>query len=225
MQTQPADWHALAWTTSVAPLPWWRNCSAGCHGSIAGLAAVGISLFVDICCNAYHSMLAARITSGQQGLKMATIALVKDDRKTLSAVSEKLKAEGHNIQVYQGGVSALTGLKNEVFDLVVVDIAMPSVDGAEILRRLRQESSTPMIFLTGHAGAEPFSDRQLIECIDAALDRPAPDRDAAAKESGTSQRGNPQSAASSSLRYLSAQEQRVFNAALRRSVKVISRGK
>jgi two-component system, OmpR family, response regulator ChvI len=118
---------------------------------------------------------------------MPTIALVDDDRNILTSVSIALEAEGYRIQTYTDGASALDGLKHAPPDLAIFDIKMPRMDGMELLRRLRQKSDLPVIFLTSKdeeidelfglkMGADdfirkPFSQRLLLERIRAVLRR------------------------------------------------------
>ena len=79
---------------------------------------------------------------------MPTIALVDDDRNILTSVSIALEAEGYRIMTYTDGASALEGFKTSPPDLAILDIKMPRMDGMETLRRMRQKSDTPVIFLT-----------------------------------------------------------------------------
>src|SRR6516225_3694017 len=79
---------------------------------------------------------------------MPTIALVDDDRNILTSVSIALEAEGYRITTYTDGASALDGFKTAPPDLAILDIKMPRMDGMETLRRLRQKSDLPVIFLT-----------------------------------------------------------------------------
>ena len=118
---------------------------------------------------------------------MATIALVDDDRNILTSVSIALEAEGFEVKTYSDGASALAALSAKLPDLVVLDIKMPRMDGMEMLRRLRQVSELPVIFLTSKdeevdevlglkMGADdyirkPFSQRLLIERIRSLLRR------------------------------------------------------
>src|SRR5258708_9857645 len=78
---------------------------------------------------------------------MPTIALVDDDRNILTSVSIALEAEGYRIMTYTDGASALDGFKTSPPDLAILDIKMPRMDGMETLRRLRQKSDMPVIFL------------------------------------------------------------------------------
>ena len=116
-----------------------------------------------------------------------TIALVDDDQNILTSVTFALEAEGYKVRTYKDGAAALDGLGRQPADLAVLDIKMPRLDGMELLSRLRQKSSLPVIFLTSkddeidemlglRMGADdyitkPFSQRLLIERIRAVLRR------------------------------------------------------
>lgn len=116
-----------------------------------------------------------------------TIALVDDDRNILTSVSMTLESEGYQVRTYIDGEDALRGMSQQPVDLAILDIKMPRMDGMELLQRLRQTSSVPVIFLTSkddeidemlglRMGADdyitkPFSQRLLIERIRALLRR------------------------------------------------------
>jgi two-component system response regulator ChvI len=121
------------------------------------------------------------------GKKMPKIALVDDDRNILASVSMALEAEGFHTSTYSDGVAALQGLHDNPPDMAIFDIKMPRMDGMELLRRLRQRSDLPVIFLTSKddeidelfglkMGADdfirkPFSQRLLVERVKAVLRR------------------------------------------------------
>ncbi len=127
---------------------------------------------------------------------MATIALVDDDRNILTSVSIALESEGYRVETYTDGASALEGLSARPPNLAILDIKMPRMDGMELLRRLRQKTDLPVIFLTSKddeidelfglkMGADdfirkPFSQRLLVERVRAVLRRGSA-REAAAK--------------------------------------------
>jgi len=120
------------------------------------------------------------------------IALVDDDRNILTTVSIALQAEGFATRVYSDGEAALSALLSNPPDLAIFDIKMPKMDGMELLRRLREKSPLPVIFLTSkddetdeEAGfemgaddyiAKPFSLRLLLARIRAILRRSGEDR-------------------------------------------------
>src|SRR5271167_2642020 len=79
---------------------------------------------------------------------MPTLALVNDDRNLLTSVSMALEAEGFTITTYTDGFAALDGFNSRPPDLAILDIKMPRLDGIETLRRLREKSDLPVIFLS-----------------------------------------------------------------------------
>ena len=78
----------------------------------------------------------------------AQIALIDDDQNILTSVSMLLEEEGFEVQTFTDGLSGLEGVLQGNFSLVVLDIKMPRMDGMEVLRRLREKSNIPVIFLT-----------------------------------------------------------------------------
>lgn len=133
---------------------------------------------------------------------MPVIALVDDDRNILTSVAIALESEGYRVMTYTDGVSALDGLNGTNPDLAILDIKMPRMDGMELLRRLRQKSDVPVIFLTSKddeidelfglkMGADdfikkPFSQRLLVERVKAVLRRAQPREATAGKPDDTS---------------------------------------
>ena len=129
---------------------------------------------------------------------MPTIALVDDDRNILTSVSIALESEGYKVETYTDGASALDGLSASKPALGIFDIKMPRMDGMELLRRLRQKSDLPVIFLTSKddeidelfglkMGADdfitkPFSQRLLVERVKAVLRRVAARAEGAVRE-------------------------------------------
>ena len=119
--------------------------------------------------------------------KMPTIALVDDDRNILTSVGMALETEGYSVQKYNDGAAALQGLQDNPPDMAIFDIKMPRMDGMELLRRIRQKTDLPVIFLTSKddeidelfglkMGADdfikkPFSQRLLVERVKAVLRR------------------------------------------------------
>jgi two-component system response regulator ChvI len=119
--------------------------------------------------------------------KMPTIALVDDDRNILTSVGMTLETEGYTVQKYNDGAAALQGLADHPPDIAIFDIKMPRMDGMELLRRIRQKTDLPVIFLTSKddeidelfglkMGADdfikkPFSQRLLVERVKAVLRR------------------------------------------------------
>lgn len=121
---------------------------------------------------------------------MPIIALVDDDRNILTSVSIALESEGYKVDTYTDGNAALQGFGQKQPDLAIFDIKMPRMDGMELLRRVRQTSDMPVIFLTSKddeidelfglkMGADdfitkPFSQRLLVERVKTILRRAQP---------------------------------------------------
>mgnify|MGYP001547648730 FL=1 len=78
----------------------------------------------------------------------STIALVDDERNILNSLRMALEAEGFKVRTYSDGAAALEALNEDPVDLGVFDIKMPRMDGMDLLRRVRQQSDIPVIFLT-----------------------------------------------------------------------------
>jgi two-component system response regulator ChvI len=129
----------------------------------------------------------SRQTEQYRNSDMARIALVDDDRNILTSVSMTLEAEGFEVETYNDGQSALDAFNRRLPDMAVLDIKMPRMDGMDLLQRLRQKTTMPVIFLTSkddeidevlglRMGADdyvkkPFSQRLLVERIRAILRR------------------------------------------------------
>lgn len=119
-----------------------------------------------------------------------------------------LEAEGFSVKTYNDGEAGLNAILDNSPDLAVLDIKMPRMDGIEVLTKLRESSSIPVIFLTSkddevdeaiglRMGADdyitkPFSQRLLIERIKALLRRQAlmKTKDTTKKEEEKIVRGN-----------------------------------
>ncbi|MBV8823917.1 MAG: response regulator transcription factor [Hyphomicrobiales bacterium] len=118
---------------------------------------------------------------------MTTIAVIEDDRGVLDLIKDILELEGFDVLPYHDGTGALDAFEGSSPDLVITDIAMPEMDGIQLLRRLREKSDTPVILLTGRMnesdelvglriGADdfirkPFSPRVLVERVRTVLRR------------------------------------------------------
>lgn len=118
---------------------------------------------------------------------MNKIILVDDDRNITASLSMVLESEGFSVETYSDGESGLDAVKRIGPDLVVLDIKMPRMDGMEVLKKIRETSEVPVIFLTSkddeidqllglRMGADdyitkPFSQRLLIERIRVLLRR------------------------------------------------------
>ena len=86
---------------------------------------------------------------------MTRIALVEDNADNRLLVNAILEDQ-YEIDEYESGLEALAGLEADPPELVLLDISLPSMDGTEVLRRMRADErlrSLPVIALTAHAMA------------------------------------------------------------------------
>jgi DNA-binding response OmpR family regulator len=117
----------------------------------------------------------------------ARILLVDDEQPVQKLLSYPLEKDGYEVVPALDGQAALAEFERQRFDLVVLDIMLPKVDGLEVCRQLRAKSSVPIIMLTAKAeeidkvlglelGADdyitkPFSMREFRSRVRAALRR------------------------------------------------------
>ncbi|MBR2988957.1 MAG: response regulator transcription factor [Clostridia bacterium] len=79
---------------------------------------------------------------------MSHVLIVEDEPKISRFVSLELEHEGYTTTIESDGRVALNLALEKDFDLIVLDVMLPSLNGIEILRRLRQSKDTPVIILT-----------------------------------------------------------------------------
>lgn len=77
-----------------------------------------------------------------------SILVVDDEVEIAELVEIYLKNEGYRVTVARNGEEALAKVAGEAFDLVVLDIMMPGIDGIEVCRRVRKEMHIPIIMLS-----------------------------------------------------------------------------
>ena len=81
-----------------------------------------------------------------------SILLVDDDQILLHVTKRILQHDGYKVTTATNGKEALDKIRNTQFDLVIVDVMMPYINGLEVLSQLKQQQntrSTPVIVLTG----------------------------------------------------------------------------
>ncbi len=125
--------------------------------------------------------------SGRIDLKDKLILVVDDEPRIVSFMRMNLELEGCRVISASNGREALERARDDMPDIVLLDIMMPGMDGFEVLRRLREWSTVPVIVLTAkddeedrirglELGADdyigkPFSHRELVSRIRAVLRR------------------------------------------------------
>ena len=118
---------------------------------------------------------------------MARVLVVEDEPTVSDVVARYLRREGYRVDAASDGVEGLQLALAQPFDLVVLDLMLPGLDGLEVCRRLRAARQTPVIMLTAKAedgdailglgaGADdyvrkPFSPHELVARVKAVLRR------------------------------------------------------
>lgn len=79
---------------------------------------------------------------------MYKILIVEDEENIASFVSMELKYEGYKVDICEDGVKGLEYAMEKEYDLILLDLMLPKLNGLEVCRRLRKSKSTPIIMLT-----------------------------------------------------------------------------
>ncbi len=117
----------------------------------------------------------------------ASVLVVEDEPKITEVLKLYLERDGYHVATAADGLAALEGFRKNTPDLVLLDINLPEVDGLEVCRQIRRESSVPIIMLTARdeeadkligleLGADdyvtkPFSPREIVARVKAVLRR------------------------------------------------------
>ena len=124
---------------------------------------------------------------GSDKQKQLSLLLVDDDVELCSMMKEFFAQEGHHLDCAYNGREGLTAALNGLYDLLILDVMLPVIDGFELLQRLRRRKDLPVIMLTArvqqpdrirglNAGADdylpkPFDPDELLARVRAVLRR------------------------------------------------------
>lgn len=87
------------------------------------------------------------------------VLLVDDEQQFVEQLSERLKIRDFDVSVCFSGEEAVENIRQYLYDVVILDVAMPGMDGNEVLKRIKQHRPlTEVIMLTGHATVESAID-------------------------------------------------------------------
>ena len=93
-------------------------------------------------------------TNGIQGSGTGRVLVVDDDQGIRSLFGRLLTRDGHDVQLVPDGASALDTVESFQPDVILLDLMMPGMDGFEVCRRLKRETSTrltPVVLVTGYS--------------------------------------------------------------------------
>ena len=118
---------------------------------------------------------------------MATILIIEDDKEQSQMLSTYLESMNHDATSRDFGLAGINAVRDSSFDMVVLDIGLPDMDGFEVCRQIRSFSQVPILFLTARGDemdriigleigaddylAKPFNPRELLARINAVLRR------------------------------------------------------
>ncbi|TQJ52161.1 response regulator transcription factor [Phycicoccus sp. SLBN-51] len=122
---------------------------------------------------------------------MTRILVVEDESGLRRVLAINLRGHGYEVTSVADGTTALGALAGEPYDLVILDLGLPDLDGVEVVRRARRDSATPIIILSARdaqsekvkaldAGADdyvtkPFGMQELVARVRANLRRTSPE--------------------------------------------------
>lgn len=81
-------------------------------------------------------------------MKNKNILVIEDDSNIQELTVEFLSAEGYSVESANDGIEGIQAFKKGEFDLVILDVMMPNLDGHAVCKMIRQSSDVPIIFLT-----------------------------------------------------------------------------
>lgn len=85
---------------------------------------------------------------------MSKILIVEDDVSIQALLHDFIEAEGHRVELASDGVEALARFSEQPFDLILLDIMLPRLDGYSVCELIRKQSEVPIIMLTALSGEE-----------------------------------------------------------------------
>jgi two-component system nitrogen regulation response regulator NtrX len=106
---------------------------------------------------------------------MKTVLIVDDDKSVRESIRQILEYEKYDARLAEDGPSALSQIASSVFDLVLLDIKMPGVDGIQVLQRMKQmQPELQVVMISGHGTIETAVDatkRGAFDFLSKPLDR------------------------------------------------------
>lgn len=80
------------------------------------------------------------------------LLLAEDEKRMAQALSEILRLEGYEVDHYDNGNDALSAIENDIYDIIILDVMLPGMNGYDIAKNTRQKGiNTPILMLTAKA--------------------------------------------------------------------------
>jgi two-component system KDP operon response regulator KdpE len=94
-----------------------------------------------------------------------TVLIVEDDEETRRMVARALTTRGYRVDEAVDGATTLERWEQRRPDVIVLDLGLPDIDGLQIIRRIRRESTTPIVILSGR-----YEEREKVEALERGAD-------------------------------------------------------
>jgi DNA-binding response OmpR family regulator len=125
---------------------------------------------------------------------MVSVLVIEDDLRIRSAVARRLAERGHDVETAERAMRGVELASTGTFDVVVLDLGLPDVDGADVLKMIRAISSVPVVIATARD-----DEAEVIRLLDAGADdyvvKPYSAEQLEARIRAVLRRGNPESPA------------------------------
>ena len=95
----------------------------------------------------------------------ATVLVIEDDDETRAVLVRELGSRGYRTQEAADGRSAMKRWETSRPDVILLDLGLPDMDGLEVIRRIRSESQTPIVILSGR-----YAEREKVEALERGAD-------------------------------------------------------
>jgi two-component system, OmpR family, response regulator len=100
-------------------------------------------------------------------MRALQVLIIDDEEELVSALVERLNLRGFQARGVTAGGEALSLLQDQEFDVVLLDMKMPGLDGLEVIRRIKElRPSLEVILLTGHGSANAIEEGMALGAFD-----------------------------------------------------------
>lgn len=125
-----------------------------------------------------HEILRLRLSmTGKGAGKMAKILIIEDDRDITEILSVALTRDGYQVSVAYDGIEAINKIKKTDYDLIILDIMLPNMDGHSVNLKLKANPKTakiPVIVITGKGNLKELLNLREGVSVSAYFEKPVP---------------------------------------------------